>query len=72
MKRVYKDITGNYIFFTVKIMDKKFLIVSLYGPKCDNPEFYVELEERISEVGFENLIIGGDWSLVLDFTSDYA
>ena len=27
MKRVYKDITGNYIFVTVKIMDKEFLLV---------------------------------------------
>ena len=47
------------------------MIVSLYGPNRDNPEFYAELEERISEVGFENLIIGGDWNLVLDFTLDY-
>ena len=29
VKRVYKD---NYIFVTVKIMEKEFLIVSLYGP----------------------------------------
>ena len=49
-------------------MDKEFLIVSLYGLNRDNTEFYVELEERISEVGFENFIIGGDWNLVLDFT----
>ena len=47
------------------------MIVSLYGPNRDNPEFYVELEERISEVGFENLIAGRDWNLVLDFTLDY-
>ena len=36
------------------------MIVSLYGPNRDNPQFYAELEERISEVGFENLITGGD------------
>ena len=59
------------LFVTVKIMDKEFLIVSLYGPNRDNPDFYVELEERISEVGFENLIIEGDWNLVLDFTLEY-
>ena len=41
------------------------MIVSLYGPNCDNPEFYAELEERIREVGFENLITGGDWNLVM-------
>ena len=51
-------------------MDKDFLIVSLYGPNRDHREFYAELEERVSEVGFENLIIGGDWNLVLNFTLD--
>ena len=70
-KKVYKDILGNYIFVTVTIMDRDFLIVSLYGPNRDDPEFYAELEERINDVGFENIIIGGDWNLVLDYTLDY-
>ena len=46
VKKVYKDILGNYISITVTIMDRDFLIVSLYGPNCDDPEFYTELEER--------------------------
>ena len=62
VKKVYKDILGNYIFATVTIMDREFLIVSLYGPNRDDPEFYAELEERINDVGFEN-IIGGDWKV---------
>ena len=41
-------------------MDRDFLIVSLYGPNRDDPEFYAELEEWINDVGFENIIIGGD------------
>ena len=71
VKKVYKDILGNYIFVTVTIMERDFLIVSLYGPNRDDPEFYAELEERINDVGFENIIIGGDWNLVLDYTLDY-
>ena len=71
VKKVYKDILGNYIFVTVTIMDREFLIVSLYGPNRDDPEFYAELEERINDVGLENIIIGGDWNLVLDYTLDY-
>jgi len=67
---VYKDILGNYIFVTVTVMDRDFLIVSLYGPNCDDSEFHIELEERINDVGFENFIIGGDWNLVLDYTLD--
>ena len=53
------------MFATVRIMDREFVIVSLYGPNRDNPESYAELEERISKVGFENLITGGDWNLVM-------
>ena len=68
---MYKDILGNYIFVTVTIMDRDFLIVSLYGSNRDDPEFYAELEERINDLGFENIIIGGDWNLVLDYTLDY-
>ena len=71
MKKVYKDILGNYIFVTVTIMDRDFLTVSLYEPNRDDPEFYAELEERINDIDFENVIIGGDWNLVLDYTLDY-
>ena len=49
-------------------MDTHFLIVSLYGPNRDDPELYIDLEERISEVDIESIIIGGDWNLVFDFT----
>ena len=52
-------------------MDKDFLIISLYGPNRDDPEFYIDLEERISKVDIESIVIGGDWNLVLDFTLDY-
>ena len=51
VQKVYKDRAGNYVFTVVKIMNKDFLIVSLYGPNPDNPEFYIELEERINETG---------------------
>ena len=51
-------------------MYKDFLIVSLCGPNRENPEFYIELEEWINETGSENIVIGGDWNLVLDFTLD--
>ena len=43
----------------------------MYEPNRDEVEFYVELELRINEVGFENIITGGDRNLVLDFTLDY-
>ena len=49
-------------------MGKYIVIVSLFWLNREDPEFYIELEERISNVDFESIIIGGDWNLVLDFT----
>jgi len=47
--KVVKDINGNWIFAHVKINDKDFLIVSVYGPNDDNPIFYVDLEECVKK-----------------------
>ena len=51
----------------VSLIIEWIFLVNLYGPNRDDPEFYAELEERINDVGFENIIIGGDWNLVLDY-----
>ena len=53
MKNVYKE----YIFVTVTIMYRIFLIVSLYGPSRDGPEFYAELEERINDVVLKTFLL---------------
>ena len=45
-------------------MDKEFLTASLYRPNRCNPEFHIELEEQINQVGSENIVVGGDWNLV--------
>ena len=71
VKKVYKEVGVNYICVHVNMRKTDFLIISLYGPNRDDPEFFEVLEERINEIGCENVIIGGDWNLVLDFSLDY-
>ena len=70
VKKVYKDLGGNFIFVSIRAMDKDLLLVNLYGPNRDDPGFYSELEKRILEVGFENVVIGGDWNAVRNFYLD--
>ena len=34
-------------------MNTDYLVISLYGPNWDDPEFYVTLEERLNDIVFE-------------------
>ena len=71
VKKVYKDTGGNYILISVKILDKEFLICNVYGPNRDEPDFYVTLSNKIKQIAPDNIIMGGDWNLVLNFELDY-
>ena len=46
--------------------DKDILLVNVYGPNRDTPAFYEELTEMVKEYQNHNIIIVGDWNLVLD------
>ena len=69
---VQTDVNGNYIFVSVKMFDKEVVIVNLYGPNQDVPQFYVDLEKRLKEMGCNNIIVCGDWNLVMNFSLDYC
>ena len=71
VKKVYKERAGNYILLLVKMLGKEFLICNVYGPNRDEPDFYVKLNEKIKQIVPDNIIMGGDWNLVLDFDLDY-
>ena len=53
-------------------IDKDLLLVHVYGPNRDSPEFYDKMEEHVSEMGLWDIIMGGDWNLVLDPNTDYC
>lgn len=68
---IFKDAGGNYVFIHVSMFEKEFLIGSVYGPNDDNPDFYENLEAVILQSNqFDNIILGGDWNLVMDFDLD--
>lgn len=41
------------------------VLVSVYAPNWDNPDFFKELFGRIPELGTHHLILGGDFNTVL-------
>ena len=71
VKTIESDKEGNYVLVLFTAMDKDILLVNLYGPNRDNPEFYVRISEKISQYGNNGIIVTGDWNLVLDPDLDY-
>ena len=66
-----KDDNGNILSIKISAFDKEFVIVCLYGPNNDSPEFYTQVEEMIESFGpTEHIVIGGDWNLVMNFDLD--
>ena len=63
----YKDDSGNFLILAMTIDSLQFLLINIYGPNTDVPEFYSQLLEQIEcAYSFQYIIIGGDFNLVLD------
>ena len=68
--QVRKDKDGNKLILEIIVLNMKVTLVNIYGPNRDTPNFYSQLSKDIEDLGNENIIIGGDFNLVLDFESD--
>ena len=64
------DPTGRYCFAEIKINDKSFVIGSIYAPTKDKPAFFDSLFSVIANFSHTDLILAGDWNVVLNDTLD--
>lgn len=65
------DPDGNYIILKLEI-EKQFTItlVNIYGPNGDNPDFYHKIEQEVSDIESDHVIMSADWNLVQDYDLD--
>lgn len=68
-----KDPNGNYLMLELTVLEKGFLLCSIYGPNRDDPSFYKNVYKDINkmEFGCERVILCGDFNLVLNTDIDY-
>ena len=65
------DVNGRFIILDIELPEvARFLLINLYAPNCDNPEFFKNLAELAEKSDTRNVIFTGDWNLVLDPTLD--
>ena len=65
-EKINLNVNGNYIILDINIEGKKFTLINLYGPKDDKPKFYKELRQRYKSLINDNIIMCGDWNLVIN------
>ena len=71
-KIIYEDYCpeGNYALIVVTILSNTYTIINLYGPNEDRPAFFRHIKQKLDELPYENVIIGGDFNFVLDYKRD--
>ena len=68
---VIKDNGGRFIIIDLEITGvARFLMINIYGPNKDTPEFFENLFNLIDKEDIKNWIITADWNLVLDQNLD--
>ena len=72
VKGIFRDSGGNYLMVRISTMKIDILLVNIYGPNRHDPNFYANLNEKIAKLRILNLVLAGDWNLVLDPTLDYC
>ena len=70
MHNVVKDSNGRFIMLDLTIFNTRFTLAGVYGPNMDSPDFFINLQRHIEQIGNTTVIIVGDWNVVLDYKID--
>ena len=62
---------GRYVILDLEIPEvARFILVNLYAPNNDSPIFFEDLFNKIENMNNKNIIMVGDWNLVIEFDKD--
>ena len=66
----YADPEGHFIIIQIETENKPYLISNVNGPNTDKPEFYQYMLTKVTEHSESELLMLGDFNLVLDLKLD--
>ena len=70
VKTTYANSTGGFLQIESEINDKNFTIFNVYASNKDDPNFFDTYFTKVNNFSNANLILGGDWNLVLNVLLD--
>ena len=71
MEVKFKDNQGRALMVQIELSGQSFLLVNIYAPNKDDPEFFQTVFEEISKIdNIDYTIVGGDFNIYLDSKLD--
>ena len=64
--KLVTDDKGDFMLLQLKINDQTFTVVNLHSPNKDDPDFYDRVMGELKKTRSQELILTGDWNLVLN------
>ena len=59
LKSVYSDISGRYMIISANINDLPLILVNVYGPNNDEPNFFLELFNKVDQYEYTSILCRG-------------
>ena len=70
IKKSFSDPNGRYIICDTETDKKYITLATLYAPNDDDPTFFETFFAHLLDFECDDIILGGDFNLVLDVTAD--
>ena len=70
IQKQYIDPLGRFIVCDIKANEKHLTLANIYAPNDDNPAFFSDFFDHLADFRSEEIVIGGDFNLVLDLEKD--
>ena len=70
IKKQFSDPDGRFILVDLKLENKTITLGNIYAPNDDNPNFFKNVLSHLLSFECEDIILGGDFNLVLDVQND--
>ena len=68
--KAFVDPNGRFVICDIETNSKLLTLANVYAPNEDDPDFFQAVFSHLSSFHCEEIIIGGDFNLVLDLVKD--
>jgi len=70
IQKLFVDPSGRFIICDIQANSKSLTLANIYAPKEDSPAFFLDFFDHLSNFNCDDIVIGGDYNLVLDLEID--